>query len=117
MNVLNRLHQIFIDFILVYKSIYATAEGTLNQVILRMHGNYQDRRGNSLLAEEDGVTLVEMLVVVSLMLVVMGATYSTFAQFEQTTAVSTERLGKSVGRLAAGELRDLDAALTVVLGL
>ena len=36
---------------------------------------------------------------------------------EQTTAVSPDRLGESVGRLSSGELRDLDAALTLVLGL
>lgn len=36
---------------------------------------------------------------------------------EQTTAISPERLGDSVGRLSAAELRDLDAALLVVLGL
>jgi mRNA interferase MazF len=36
---------------------------------------------------------------------------------EQTTAVSPERLGKSVGRLSARELSDLDAALAVVFGL
>lgn len=36
---------------------------------------------------------------------------------EQTTAISPERLGESVGRLSASELRDLDAALAVVLGL
>jgi mRNA interferase MazF len=36
---------------------------------------------------------------------------------EQTTAVSPDRLGESVGRLSAGELRDLDAALMLVLGL
>jgi mRNA interferase MazF len=36
---------------------------------------------------------------------------------EQTTAVSPDRLGESVGRLDAGELRDLDAALALVLGL
>lgn len=36
---------------------------------------------------------------------------------EQTTAVSPERLGDSVGRLSASELRDLDAALALVLGL
>lgn len=36
---------------------------------------------------------------------------------EQTTAVAAERLGDSVGRLDAGELRDLDAALAVVFGL
>jgi mRNA interferase MazF len=36
---------------------------------------------------------------------------------EQTTAVSPERLGESVGRIDSGELADLDAALAVVLGL
>lgn len=36
---------------------------------------------------------------------------------EQTTAISPERLGASVGRLSASELRDLDDALAVVLGL
>lgn len=36
---------------------------------------------------------------------------------EQTTAVSLDRLGDSAGRLTAAELRDLDAALALVLGL
>jgi len=36
---------------------------------------------------------------------------------EQSTAGSPDRPGDSVGRLSAGELRDLDAALTLVLGL
>jgi|SRR5918992_5527567 mRNA interferase MazF len=36
---------------------------------------------------------------------------------EQLTAVSTERLGESAGRLNAQELRAVDEALTVVLGL
>jgi mRNA interferase MazF len=36
---------------------------------------------------------------------------------EQTTAVSPERLGDSVGRLSSSELRDVDAALALVLGL
>ena len=36
---------------------------------------------------------------------------------EQTTAISPDRLGASVGRLSAHELRDLDAALALVLGL
>lgn len=36
---------------------------------------------------------------------------------EQTTAVGRDRLGASVGRLSAAELRDLDAALALVLGL
>ncbi len=42
---------------------------------------------------------------------------STRVLVEQTTAVSPDRLGESVGRLSASELRNLDAALTVVLGL
>jgi mRNA-degrading endonuclease toxin of MazEF toxin-antitoxin module len=36
---------------------------------------------------------------------------------EQTTAISPERLGKSIGRLSARELGDLDTALAVVFGL
>src|SRR5258708_29952531 len=36
---------------------------------------------------------------------------------EQTTAVSPDRLGASVGRLDARELRDLDEALALVFGL
>ncbi len=36
---------------------------------------------------------------------------------EQTTAISPDRLGASVGRLSASELRDLDTALALVLGL
>jgi mRNA interferase MazF len=36
---------------------------------------------------------------------------------EQTTALAVERLGASVGRLAAHEISAVDAALTVVLGL
>ncbi|MFN8203119.1 MAG: type II toxin-antitoxin system PemK/MazF family toxin [Solirubrobacteraceae bacterium] len=36
---------------------------------------------------------------------------------EQTTAVGTDRLGDSAGRLDAHELRAVDEALTVVLGL
>ena len=36
---------------------------------------------------------------------------------EQTTAVSTERLGDSSGRLTAQELRAVDEALALVLGL
>jgi mRNA interferase MazF len=36
---------------------------------------------------------------------------------EQTTAVDAQRLGHSAGRLDARELRDLDAALALVLGL
>ena len=36
---------------------------------------------------------------------------------EQTTAVATDRLGDSAGRLDASELRDVDTALTLVFGL
>ena len=36
---------------------------------------------------------------------------------EQTTAISPDRLGDSIGRLDAAELRALDAALALVLGL
>lgn len=36
---------------------------------------------------------------------------------EQTTAVSPDRLGDSVGRLSASELRAVDAALALVFGL
>ena len=36
---------------------------------------------------------------------------------EQTTAVESDRLGDSVGRLSASELRDLDSALALVFGL
>src|SRR4051794_16175373 len=36
---------------------------------------------------------------------------------EQTTAVSTDRLGTSAGRLTADELRALDEALVTVFGL
>lgn len=42
---------------------------------------------------------------------------STRVLAEQTTAVSRERLGRSVGRLSATELRDVDDALALVLGL
>ena len=42
---------------------------------------------------------------------------STRVLVEQTTAVSPDRLGASVGRLSAAELHDLDAALALVLGL
>ena len=36
---------------------------------------------------------------------------------EQTTVVDPERLGRSAGRLDAGELRAVDHALMLVLGL
>jgi mRNA interferase MazF len=36
---------------------------------------------------------------------------------EQTVAVTHDRLGASVGRLDAAELRDLDAAIALVFGL
>lgn len=42
---------------------------------------------------------------------------STRVLVEQTTAISPDRLGTSMGRLSALELRDLDTALAVVLGL
>lgn len=40
----------------------------------------------------------------------------TRALVEQTTAISPDRLGQTVGRLNAAELHDLDAALALVLG-
>jgi mRNA interferase MazF len=36
---------------------------------------------------------------------------------EQTTVVDPQRLGRSAGRLDAGELRSIDEALMLVLGL
>jgi mRNA interferase MazF len=36
---------------------------------------------------------------------------------EQTTVVDPQRLGPSVGRLDASELRDVDDALALVLGI
>jgi mRNA interferase MazF len=36
---------------------------------------------------------------------------------EQTTAISPERLGRSVGRLSVSELRDVDEAIELVFGL
>ena len=42
---------------------------------------------------------------------------STRVLVEQTTAISTDRLGESAGRLSASELRDLDTALALVFGL
>ncbi len=42
---------------------------------------------------------------------------ATHVLVEQLTAVSTDRLGESAGRLNAQELRALDEALAVVLGL
>jgi mRNA interferase MazF len=42
---------------------------------------------------------------------------STRVLVEQTTAVSPDRLGDSVGRLSAAELRELDTALALVFGL
>jgi mRNA interferase MazF len=41
---------------------------------------------------------------------------STRVLVEQTTAVSTDRLGESVGRLSASELGELDTALALVFG-
>ena len=42
---------------------------------------------------------------------------STRVLVEQTLAVTPDRLGESVGRLDAAELRDLDSALALVFGL
>jgi mRNA interferase MazF len=42
---------------------------------------------------------------------------STRVLVEQTTAVSPDRLGESLGRLSASELRNLDTALALVFGL
>jgi mRNA interferase MazF len=42
---------------------------------------------------------------------------STRVLVEQTTAVSPDSLGKSLGRLSASELQDLDTALALVFGL
>jgi len=36
---------------------------------------------------------------------------------EQTTVVDPQRLGRSAGRLDAGELRAVDDALSLILGL
>ena len=36
---------------------------------------------------------------------------------EQTTAITPERLGPSVGRISAAEMRDVDTALELVFGL
>jgi mRNA interferase MazF len=36
---------------------------------------------------------------------------------EQTTVVDPQRLGRSMGRLDAGELRSVDEALALILGL
>jgi mRNA interferase MazF len=36
---------------------------------------------------------------------------------EQTTVVDPQRLGRSAGRLQAGELRAVDDALALILGL
>jgi mRNA interferase MazF len=45
----------------------------------------------------------------------MGA--ATRVIVEQTTVVDPERLGRSVGRLDSGELRAVDEALALILGL
>jgi mRNA interferase MazF len=42
---------------------------------------------------------------------------ATRVMVEQTAAVSLERLGQSLGRLDAAELRSVDDALALVLGL
>ena len=62
--------------------------------------------------DESGFTLVEVLVVIGLMLVVLGATLTTFTQFERTQRVnqlqndSQEQSRRAVGGLAR-ELRNL----------
>jgi prepilin-type N-terminal cleavage/methylation domain-containing protein len=64
------------------------------------------------LADERGVTLVELLVVLSLSVVVMGATFTTFSQFEQTTG-SNQRQNDAQDQVRVGldglarELRNL----------
>jgi len=64
------------------------------------------------LRDESGFTLVEVLVVIGLMLVVLGATLTTFNQFERTQRVnqlqndSQEQTRRAVGGLAR-ELRSL----------
>jgi mRNA interferase MazF len=45
------------------------------------------------------------------------AGHETRVLVEQTTVVDPERLGRSAGRLDANELRAVDEALTLVLGL
>jgi mRNA interferase MazF len=42
---------------------------------------------------------------------------STRVLIEQTTVVNPQRLGRSAGHLEASELRAVDAALMLVLGL
>lgn len=64
------------------------------------------------LAAEDGFTLVELLVVLALSVVVMGATFTTFTQFEQTTG-SNQRQNEAQDQVRVGlsglarELRNL----------
>jgi mRNA interferase MazF len=48
---------------------------------------------------------------------IMIAGQSTRVLVEQTTAVMPDRLGDSAGRLSSRELRDVDTALALVLGL
>lgn len=43
--------------------------------------------------------------------------HETRVLLEQTTVVDPQRLGRSAGRLEASELRALDEALTLILGL
>lgn len=53
------------------------------------------------LAAEDGVTLVELIVVLALSVVVMGATFTTFSQFEQTTG-SNQRQNDAQDQIRVG---------------
>jgi prepilin-type N-terminal cleavage/methylation domain-containing protein len=61
------------------------------------------------LADERGVTLVELLVVIVLVLVVMGSTLTTFTQFERTTATNQRQndAQDQVRRGVAGLAREL----------
>ena len=49
--------------------------------------------------------------------VITIAGVETRALVEQTTVVDPERLGPSAGRLSANEIRALDEALALILGL
>jgi hypothetical protein len=66
----------------------------------------------SALVAEDGVTLVELLVVLALSVIVMGTTFTTFSQFEQTTGANQrqneaqDQVRVGLGGLAR-ELRNL----------
>ena len=71
------------------------------------------------IADERGVTLVELLVVILLTGIVMGATLTTFSQYEQTTATS-QRLNDAQDQVRVGvaglarELRNLASPTDVM---